>query len=81
MVPITLPELGSPRPVLSVWYVGPGERVYEGDRVVEVLTPGATFDVPAPVSGTIVERLALVNDTLSTGQVLGTIDPDPDDSP
>jgi pyruvate/2-oxoglutarate dehydrogenase complex dihydrolipoamide acyltransferase (E2) component len=81
MVPITLPELGSPRPVLSHWYVGPGERVYEGDRVVEVLIPGATFDVPAPTTGVVVERLALPNDPLTTGQVLGTIDPDPDDSP
>jgi pyruvate/2-oxoglutarate dehydrogenase complex dihydrolipoamide acyltransferase (E2) component len=81
MVPITLPELGSPRPVLSLWYVGTGERVYEGDRVVEVLIPGATFDVSAPATGIIVERLALPNDPLATGQVLGTIDPDPDDSP
>ncbi|HET6574517.1 MAG TPA: lipoyl domain-containing protein [Fimbriiglobus sp.] len=81
MVPITLPELGSPRPVLSLWYVAPGERVYEGDRVAEVLIPGATFDVPAPTTGIVVERLALPNDTLSTGQVLGTIDPDPDDLP
>ena len=81
MVPITLPELGSPRPVLSLWYVGPGERVYEGDRVAEVLIPGATFDVAAPATGIVVERLARPNDPLAVGQVLGTIDPDPDDSP
>jgi pyruvate/2-oxoglutarate dehydrogenase complex dihydrolipoamide acyltransferase (E2) component len=78
MVPITLPELGTPRPVLSLWYVGPGEHVYEGDRVAEVLIPGATFDVSAPVTGVVAERLALPNDTLTTGQVLGTITPDPD---
>jgi pyruvate/2-oxoglutarate dehydrogenase complex dihydrolipoamide acyltransferase (E2) component len=81
MVLITLPELGSPRPVLSLWYVGPGERVYEGDRVAEVLIPGATFDVPAPATGVVIERLARPNEQLTTGQVLGTIDPDPDDSP
>ena len=78
---MTLPELGSPRPVLSLWYVGTGERVYEGDRVVEVLIPGATFDVSAPATGIVVERLALPNDPLTAGQVLGRIDPDPDDLP
>jgi pyruvate/2-oxoglutarate dehydrogenase complex dihydrolipoamide acyltransferase (E2) component len=78
MVPITLPDLGSDAVVLSVWYVRPGERVYEGDRLVEVLIPGATFDVPAPVTGTVRDRLALPNDRLAAGQVLGTIDPDRD---
>ena len=47
-VPITLPDLGVARAALSLWYVHPGDRVYEGDRVAEVLIPGATFDVPAP---------------------------------
>lgn len=75
-VPITLPDLGAARAVLSLWYVRPGERVYEGDRVLEVLIPGATYDVPAPATGTVGERLALSNDQLIRGQVLGTIDPD-----
>ena len=75
-VPITLPELGAARVVLSLWYVRPGERVYAGDRVLEVLIPGATYDVSAPATGTIRERLALANDPLTRGQVLGTIDPD-----
>jgi pyruvate/2-oxoglutarate dehydrogenase complex dihydrolipoamide acyltransferase (E2) component len=78
MVPITLPELGAPQPVLSIWYVTEGERVYEGDRVVEVLIPGASFDVPAPATGVFVERLARPNERLFTGQVLGSINPDPD---
>lgn len=76
LVPITLPDLGAARAVLSLWYVRPGERVYEGDRVLEVLIPGATYDVSAPATGTIRERLALVNDPLTHGQVLGTIEPD-----
>jgi pyruvate/2-oxoglutarate dehydrogenase complex dihydrolipoamide acyltransferase (E2) component len=47
--------------------------VYAGDRVAEVLIPGATFDVPSPATGTLGERLALPNDALTPGQVLGTI--------
>lgn len=75
-VPITLPDLGAARVVLSLWYVRPGERVYQGDRVLEVLIPGATVDVSAPATGTIRDRLALSNDSLTHGQILGTIDPD-----
>jgi pyruvate/2-oxoglutarate dehydrogenase complex dihydrolipoamide acyltransferase (E2) component len=73
-VPIPLPELGSPRAVFSLWYVRPGDRVFEGDRVAEVRIPGATFDVPAPVGGVLSERLTLPNDPLTAGQTLGVIE-------
>jgi pyruvate/2-oxoglutarate dehydrogenase complex dihydrolipoamide acyltransferase (E2) component len=72
-VPIVLPNLGSDRATFSLWYVRPGDPVFEGDRVAEVLIPGATYDVPAPVNGVLVERLALPNDRLAAGQVLGLI--------
>jgi pyruvate/2-oxoglutarate dehydrogenase complex dihydrolipoamide acyltransferase (E2) component len=74
---ITLPELGTPDalPVtLSVWYAEPGDLVFEGDRLVEVLTEGATFDVPAPATGCLVERLAYPRDVLRPGQVLGVVE-------
>jgi pyruvate/2-oxoglutarate dehydrogenase complex dihydrolipoamide acyltransferase (E2) component len=73
-VSINLPELGSERATLSLWYVRPGERVFEGDRVAEVLIPGATFDVPAPATGILRDRIALPNDPLTPGQVLGVIE-------
>jgi pyruvate/2-oxoglutarate dehydrogenase complex dihydrolipoamide acyltransferase (E2) component len=69
-----LPDLGADA-VLSVWYVRPGEAVYEGDRVAEVLIPGATVDVHAPVGGTLAERRLLPGDGLRGGDVLGTIRP------
>lgn len=75
-VPITVPELGDPRAVFSLWYVRPGDRVFEGDRVAELLIPGATFDVPAPATGRLVERSVLPNDTVTPGQVLGAIEED-----
>ena len=73
-VPITLPDLGPGRATLSLWYVRPGDRVFEGDRVAEVLIPGATFDVPAPATGVLRDRLALPPDPLTPGQVLGMIE-------
>jgi pyruvate/2-oxoglutarate dehydrogenase complex dihydrolipoamide acyltransferase (E2) component len=71
---IALPDLGAPRATFSLWYVRPGDRVFEGDRVAEVLIPGATVDVHAPADGTLAERLAFPNDALTPGQVLGWIE-------
>ena len=73
-VPITVPELGSDRATFSLWHVQVGDRVTEGDRVAELLIPGAVFDVSAPVSGRLAERTAQPNDPLTIGQVLGTIE-------
>ena len=76
-VPVPLPDLGTTAATVSLWHLRPGESVYEGDRLVEILIPGATFDVPAPVTGVVRERLALPGDRVEGGQVLGTIDPEP----
>ena len=75
--PITLPELGLPagrRVTLSAWYAEQGDLVFEGDRLVEVLTDGATFDVPCPATGLLAERLAYPRDVLRPGQVLGLVE-------
>jgi pyruvate/2-oxoglutarate dehydrogenase complex dihydrolipoamide acyltransferase (E2) component len=74
---ITLPDLGlAPgQPIrLSVWLAAPGERVYEGDRLVEVVLPGATFDVPATATGTLAECLAHPDEAIYPGQVLGWVE-------
>jgi pyruvate/2-oxoglutarate dehydrogenase complex dihydrolipoamide acyltransferase (E2) component len=72
--PVILPELGAAPAVLSVWFADAGEFVYEGDRLVEVLVAGATFDVPSPATGRLVEKRSLPNDPLTTGQVLGMVE-------
>jgi pyruvate/2-oxoglutarate dehydrogenase complex dihydrolipoamide acyltransferase (E2) component len=72
--PILLPELGAGPAVLSVWYAETGEHVYAGDRLVEVLVGGATFDVSAPATGRLTEKLALPDDPLVPGQVLGVVE-------
>ena len=68
-----MPELGSDRATFSLWHVRAGDRVTEGDRVAELLVPGAVFDVSAPATGVLAERRAQPNDSLATGQVLGEI--------
>jgi pyruvate/2-oxoglutarate dehydrogenase complex dihydrolipoamide acyltransferase (E2) component len=59
--------------VLSLWYARPGDRVFAGDRVAEVLIPGATVDIPAPAAGVLVSQAVLTNDPLAAGQVIGEI--------
>ncbi len=71
---ILLPDLQAGHARLSVWFAEVGERVYEGDRLVEVLVGGATFDVSAPVTGRLIEKRTLCNDPLRPGQVLGLVE-------
>ena len=73
-VPILLPDLGTTPVLLSVWFVQEGQTVYEGDRLVEVLIDGATFDVSAPRGGTLRTKLAFPDDELQPGQTLGLIE-------
>jgi pyruvate/2-oxoglutarate dehydrogenase complex dihydrolipoamide acyltransferase (E2) component len=70
---VVLPELGAAAVVLSVWFADTGERVFEGDRLVEVLAGAATFDVMAPATGRLAEKRAWPNQLLWPGQVLGVV--------
>jgi pyruvate/2-oxoglutarate dehydrogenase complex dihydrolipoamide acyltransferase (E2) component len=73
-VEITLPDLGTTRIKFSLWYVELGESVFEGDRVAEVLIPGATFDVVTPTTGRLIERRKHPYDPVTFGDVLGMIE-------
>ncbi len=73
-VPIVVPELGADGVMFSLWHVRVGDRVTAGDRVAEVLIPGAIFAVGAPVSGVLVERTAQSGTPLTTGQTIGAIE-------
>ena len=72
--PVHLPELGASAVRLSLWFAEAGDTVFEGDRLVEVLVGGATFDVAAPATGRLIEKRALTNDRLHPGQVLGVME-------
>ena len=76
--PIILPELGAAPVRLSLWFAAPGDLVFEGDRLVEVVVAGATFDVSAPATGRLIERHAWPRDLLIPGQVLGVMESEPE---
>ena len=77
-VPILAPDLGTDRGNVSLWFVKPGERLHEGDRIVELQISGATIDLIAPATGTMGERFVLQSDHVTAGQILGVIHTDPD---
>ena len=70
---VVLPELGAVPAVLSLWFADPGDAVFEGDRLVEILVGSATFDVSAPATGRLAEKRAWPDDRLVPGQVLGVV--------
>jgi len=76
--PVILPDLGAAPIQLSLWFVDLGGHVLAGDRLVEVIVSGASFDVAAPATGTLRERLALPRDSLVPGQVLGVLEEETD---
>lgn len=74
-VPVVLPDLrvgGEPVRV-SCWLVDVGDNVALGDRLVEVLIRGATFDVSAPADGILVAIEKTVDAPVSTGEQLGLL--------
>lgn len=71
-----MPDIGAAPIRLSAWFADAGDEIFEGDRLVEVLVEGATFDVSAPASGKLVEQRLLVGDPILPGQVLGLIEGD-----
>jgi pyruvate/2-oxoglutarate dehydrogenase complex dihydrolipoamide acyltransferase (E2) component len=73
--PIILPDLGTGPVRLSVWFADIGDLVYEGDRLVEVLAKGATFDVAAPTTGRLSDIICFPGDALKEGQLLGHVEP------
>jgi pyruvate/2-oxoglutarate dehydrogenase complex dihydrolipoamide acyltransferase (E2) component len=70
---VKLPELGDDAgnvARVSFWYVSVGERVEEGDDLVQMLTDKATFDVPSPQAGKITARVAEEDQEIKVGDTL-----------
>ncbi|MBC8115029.1 MAG: biotin attachment protein [Candidatus Saccharimonas sp.] len=82
-VSLTLPDLGVGDETVRVsgWLVDRGDLVIEGDRVVEVLISGVTFDVEATHSGLLIEITKSVDTTVSRGDILGWLNSADDEPP
>jgi 2-oxoglutarate dehydrogenase E2 component (dihydrolipoamide succinyltransferase)/2-oxoisovalerate dehydrogenase E2 component (dihydrolipoyl transacylase) len=72
-VPILLPDLGTPAATFSLWHIGAGERVTQGERLAEVLIPGVAVELLATATGVLCEVIARPGDRLTNDQPLGFI--------
>jgi pyruvate/2-oxoglutarate dehydrogenase complex dihydrolipoamide acyltransferase (E2) component len=75
---LRLPDLDLPGLTAAVcsWHAAVGQRVVEGDRLLEIVAGDVAIDLPAPITGTLVERCAEIDQPLSADQVLARIQPD-----
>jgi len=78
MIHVYLPDMGEniTKATVSYWYFESGAAVTEGSDLVEVATDKATFNVPAPCSGTLIEISAHEGDVVHSGDVLAAIEED-----
>ena len=76
MTKVVLPELGEGigKATVSYWYFKTGDRVSEKDDLVELTTDKATFNLPSPCSGVILEIFFNEGDAVDIGGVLAIID-------
>jgi pyruvate/2-oxoglutarate dehydrogenase complex dihydrolipoamide acyltransferase (E2) component len=74
---MVLPDLGEDagdEAEVSFWYVEEGDAVEEGQDMVEMVTDKAAFNVPSPVTGTLVQIVAKDNAVVNVGQTLAVIE-------
>ncbi len=73
--PIVLPDLGlGDREItLTVWHARKGRLVEVGSPLIEIVAGEVAIDLPAPASGTLYEKLVLEDETVHSGQILGSI--------
>ena len=63
------------------WHVAPGDSVEEDQVMADVETDKAVVDLPAPVTGTVLELHADAGDIVPVGSVVATIDVDGEGEP
>ena len=76
-VAIRLPDLNAATEVVRVscWLVNLNDTVSTGDRLVEVILPGLTFDISSPTCGTVCRIEKGFDSVIQAGDILGWIRP------
>jgi pyruvate/2-oxoglutarate dehydrogenase complex dihydrolipoamide acyltransferase (E2) component len=75
---LRLPELGAGEDEMRVscWLVDLGDAVGGGDRIVEILLDGVTFDLSAEHAGVLTRIEKPLDAVVRTGDILGWIETD-----
>ena len=76
MAKVILPDTGEGgrEVTISYWHFEEGDRVEEGEDLVEVATDKSTLNVPAPCSGVLTEVYFEEGDVVEVGEVLANIE-------
>jgi len=76
MTKVVVPELGEgiKSATVSYWYFKEGEKVAQNDDLVELATEKATFNLPSPCSGRVIEIFFQEGDTVNIGEALANIE-------
>jgi pyruvate dehydrogenase E2 component (dihydrolipoamide acetyltransferase) len=76
MLKVILPELGEgiTKATVTYWYFQEGETVKEKDDLVELTTDKATFNLPSPSSGRLIEIFFREGDSVNVGDALAAIE-------
>src|SRR5436305_14592318 len=78
-VPVEVPDIGDFEdvPIIEI-HVSPGDQVAADDPLLTLESDKATMDVPAPFAGVVRELHVGVDDRVSQGTLLLTIEPSSD---
>ena len=76
MTDVIMPQMGESiaEGTIGVWLVEPGQRVQEGQAIVQVATDKADIDIPSPASGVIKDLIAKQGQTVKVGELIARID-------
>lgn len=75
--PIVLPKAGMNmvEATIVAWRKAPGDRVDQGEPIVDIETDKVEMQIEAPVSGVLREVLVGVDEDAEVGATLGLIEP------
>lgn len=79
-VEVVMPKMGESimEGTVIEWTKSVGDTIEQDETLLEIATDKVDSEVPSPASGTLVEILAEVNDTIEVGNVIAIIETDAD---
>ena len=74
---VLMPDLqGAEEITIGAWSKEKGDRVAEGETLMEAHTDKVNAEIPSPVSGVVEELLLEVGDQVTPGQAIARIAPE-----
>jgi 2-oxoglutarate dehydrogenase E2 component (dihydrolipoamide succinyltransferase) len=77
-IEVVMPQMGETvlEGTVNTWHRSAGDRVTEGEPLLEIGTDKVDTDIPAPASGTLAEIRVAEGETVPVSTVLAVIEPD-----